>query len=627
MVFRREKMAALGQWLQVNWIYLVAAVSLATAGIFLVQYGVETGFLSPRARIWAALVLGLALVGAGEYLRRRWGDEGRVATAYLPSVFSSAGIVTLFAAILAARHLYQIVGSGTALAGLVATALLAVVLGWFSGPLLAAVGLLGAMAAPLVVGGESDAPQLFYGYFGVISVAGLLIDTMRRWAWVSVLSIGTDFGAAWFLYLGIGQGEWLIGLLAILAVCAIAIPVRSLSPAHDGTALIQTLLPERPATWPDFPTNLAAGTLLAAVAGIVLVSTDGVVQFWFASAALLALVAALALWCWRAPALEDLALLPGVALLALPPLQAMTGAEVFRTFRRQLPPGPEVSITPVASLLVGAAVLVSLLAARRSVLSPRWPLAWAAAAALAAPLMMLGLEAYWRPATAIGTYPWALHAAGIAIGMSLLAERFARVEGRPGMRTALATLSALSMLCFAMTIMLSEVALTLALAATVLAAAALDRRFDMAPLMWFVKLGAVVVSWRLVINPGLFWALAAPWGALIAGFGGAIAALLATLVLLRKRDRASARITVESVTATLAAILTSVLLHRGIEQVALASGTSHWSPVNHWSTSLIGLIWFISAAGLIWRQQSNGPPQWLRRLMTGIYLLLGSGFL
>lgn len=623
VVFRREKLAALGQWLQLNWIYLVSAVSLATAGVFLVQYGVESGLLSPRARIWAALAFGLCLVGAGEYLRRRWGDEGAVATAYLPSVFSSAGIVTLFAAILAARHLYQILGSGTALAGLVATALLAVVLGWFSGPLLAAVGLLGAMAAPLVVGGQSDAPELFYGYFGVVTLAGLLIDTIRRWAWVSVLSLGAGLGAAWMLYLGIGQGVWLICLCAALALAAIAVPARSLlAPAQGGTAILQTLRPARPASWPEFPTNLAAGSLVAVTAAITLVSGDSAATFWGACLALTGLFAALALWAWRAPALEDLAALPGVALLALPVLQAQGGGAVFRAFRSQLPPGPETSITLEASWLVGAAVLVSLLAARRSFLAPRWPLAWAAGAALAAPLMMLALEVFWQPVTVLGRYPWALHAAAIALGLGLLAERFARADGGPGLRSALATLAALTMICFALVVMLSQVALTLALAVTVLAAAALDRRFDMAPLMWFVKLGAVVVSWRLVIDPGLGWALTAPWVELIAGFAGALAALLATLVLLRKRARVAAGITSESVAATLAAVFASVLIHRTIE--ALAPNATDPS---HWSVSLIGLVWFLAAANLIWRQRAGGPLRWLRRVMTLAYLLVGAVFL
>ena len=65
-----------------------------------------------------------------------------------------------------------------------AVAALAIVLGWFHGPLLAAGGIIGATAAPFLVGGSSDAAWLFYYYFALIAAAGLAVDTVKRWAWV-----------------------------------------------------------------------------------------------------------------------------------------------------------------------------------------------------------------------------------------------------------------------------------------------------------------------------------------------------------------------------------------------------------------------------------------------------------
>ena len=126
------------------------------------------------------LVLGAGFVAGGEYIRRRWGDRPEVATAFLPSVFSGAGLVVLFGSVLAALHLYQLISPTVALIGLVAVAGLGIGLGWYSGPLLAALGILGAFATPFVVGGESDAPELFYGYFGLVAVVGLAIDAGRR---------------------------------------------------------------------------------------------------------------------------------------------------------------------------------------------------------------------------------------------------------------------------------------------------------------------------------------------------------------------------------------------------------------------------------------------------------------
>ncbi len=167
-----QRVSALGDWLRANWVFVVSAVSLALAGLFLVQYGIENGLLPPAARVAAAILFGLALIAGGEVLRRRWGDREGDPTAYLPSTFSGAGLVSMFGGIVAARQLYGLIGPNVAFAGIVATAALAIVLGWLSGPLLAAVGLLGAAAAPFVVGGESEAPYWLYVYFAVIAATG-----------------------------------------------------------------------------------------------------------------------------------------------------------------------------------------------------------------------------------------------------------------------------------------------------------------------------------------------------------------------------------------------------------------------------------------------------------------------
>ena len=66
-------MEALTDWLKVNWVLAIAAASLGFAGIFMVQYGIEHGVLSPFWRVMAAVGFGGALVAAGEYVRRRYG--------------------------------------------------------------------------------------------------------------------------------------------------------------------------------------------------------------------------------------------------------------------------------------------------------------------------------------------------------------------------------------------------------------------------------------------------------------------------------------------------------------------------------------------------------------------------
>lgn len=155
-VFTGALLQQFGEWLRQNWTIALAALSLALGGIFMVQYGVENGLLTPFWRVAGALLLGALLVGAGEVIRRRYGDEENEATRYLPSAFAGAGLITLFSAVLAARLLYGLVSAETTLAGLVLVSVLAVALGWLYGSVLSAVGIIGATAAPFLVGGESD---------------------------------------------------------------------------------------------------------------------------------------------------------------------------------------------------------------------------------------------------------------------------------------------------------------------------------------------------------------------------------------------------------------------------------------------------------------------------------------
>jgi uncharacterized membrane protein len=228
----REWSNRMADWLGANWIYVVAAASLSLAGIFFVQYGMERGLLPPGLRVLAAIVFGLALIGAGEWFRRRFGDEGLTSTIYLPSVFSGAGLVSIFAAVLAARQLYELIPAEVAFAGHLGTAALAVALGWFYGPLLAGVGLIGAAVSPFIVGGGSEASPWLYAYFALIAAVGLGIDAVRRWGWVSSLALVLGYAMSLLSYLsGAGEPGW-VSVLLVLAVLAVILPRLQLIPSH-----------------------------------------------------------------------------------------------------------------------------------------------------------------------------------------------------------------------------------------------------------------------------------------------------------------------------------------------------------------------------------------------------------
>lgn len=615
VVLTPARASALADWLKTNWIYAISALSLAFAGVFFVQYGVENGLLPPALRVAMAFLFGAALVAAGEVIRRRSGDGAKVSTAYLPSTFSGAGIVSIFAGILAARQLYGLIGVEMAFAGLAATAALAVLLGWFYGPFLAAVGLLGAGAAPFVVGGSSESANSLYAYFALIAGAGLAVDAVRRWAWVSVLALAVGYGGMWLVLMATGGAGWAAIGLTGLALLAVLVPCLRLAPDHDGPLLAVALASRGKTGWPQFPTRLAAGAIAISGLGLALLHTDSAAESYLAFLGLAVLAASLIFWSRDARALSDLAALPALGFLAriaAEPTEYWPLASEFMDSAIALR-APETAAPTTASLLLVLAALLSLLAAWRSGGAEHRP-HWAAGAALMAPLTAVGLELFWQPSLVIGAYPWALQVIGLAAVLTVLALRFARADGPDMRRAAYMTLSVLSLIALALFLIATKGALTLALAALIGVAALLDRRFRLPEMGWFIQAAVVGVGYRLVVDPGLGWAVdrAALWEVL-AAYGGTVLAMVAGLRLLGGLGRRNAVVFLESGAAASAALFVNVLITRW-----LTGGQSEAWMLSHWGAVLNAMPWLILMLVQLYRLSLGGALRWLRMALATV---------
>ncbi|WP_282152588.1 DUF2339 domain-containing protein [Ruegeria atlantica] len=603
-----DRIAALSAWLRENWFYAVSALSLALAGVFLVQYGVESGLLSPTMRVIAALMFGATLIGAGEVIRRKYGDDESSATAYLPSVFSGAGLVTLFGGLLAARQLYDLIGPEAALIAMIAVALVGLVLGWFHGPLLAAVGLIGAFASPFVVGGTSTDPGWLYGYFFVIAVLGLGIDTVRRWGWISVLTLVGAYSACLLLVLSAPATEpaYLVGVTA-LAVIVIAIPVRRIWPDHEGRMISEIIAIQKGLQWPEFPTRLAFGSVTITTVILAIHWPDSAAEFWLGVMLLAGLTLGLLTWASQARALQDLTILPAAGLTWFVLIHGWDNGSVARRFAETYAETAEADFPWAVTLLVALGALISGLAAWRSFRATEYRAVWAGGAAVFAPVLAIALELGWHPAEVIGAYPWALHAVALAVMMVVLAGRFARVDGENRLRAALVTLSALSCLTFACVIVLSSAALTIAFVALIVAAAVLDWRFDLPPMGWFIWAGVFTVTLRLVLNPGLDWANSAPVAEMALVYATAAVGFLAAWAILRPLNRPVIALLLESAAWATAGILLSLLLLRWLER--FGNGGAHDS---HWGLGLLSLIWLLLACAQVRRFELGGKLNYAR---------------
>jgi uncharacterized membrane protein len=617
LVMRPDRFAALGDWLKENWVYAISAVSLALAGVFFVQYGMEKGLLPPAVRVLAAIAFGAALIGAGEWLRRRHGDAHRDVTAYLPSVFSGAGLVSIFAAVLAARQLYGLIGPETAFAGHLATAVLAVVLGWFYGPLLVAVGLTGAALSPFIVGGNTDAGSWLYAYYTLIAAAGLAVDAVRRWAWVSVLALVLGYGGGALMFAaGAGLTGWVAMLLG-LAGLAVTLPVMSLVPRHAGPSASVALFAAGAAGWPPFPVRLALGSALASSVALLLLAGAAPAEAMLILGALTLLALAYLIWAERADGLDDLAVLPALAFVTAIVVQGAAYLPILRDFTAQsiaLRP-PETAAPLTVTLILAMAGAMSLAAALRSFRAEPLRIAFGLGAVLTAPVTAAALEMLWVPAAVMGLYPWALHIMALAGAMVALAVRYAALDGEDHRRIAYATLSALSLMALAVFLLATQTALTLAIGVLVVVAAALDRRFRLPEMGIFIQIAVAVLGYRLLADPGIDWAMDAPLSAVILAFGGVIAAAVAALWQLHPLPRPLPKGVLESAVVGFAAILANVLISRW-----LLSDNTYDNAFTHWGFALNAMPWLVLMLMQMYRAQLGGV---LMRLRQGIAVVAG----
>jgi uncharacterized membrane protein len=617
-VFRGDVFVSAFEWLKENWFLGIAAISLALAGIFTVQYGVEQGLLTPFARIMGALGLGAVFICVGEFTRRRFGDAAGT-TRGLASTFSGAGIVTLFAAVLSARHLYDMLPSDLTLIALIGIAALSTVLGWFYGPFLAAVGVAGALGAPFIVGGSSDAPHLFFYYFALIVVMALAIDTVRCWAWVSVFALIGGFLATWLLLISGADAVHALIFGVVVTIAATAILQRRIWPDQGGAMLSDAVLKisrKGGLGWPDFPTRLAGGTFIAAMLLGVAVSleTSTTLENWLGIFSIVALGLLALIWMRSAPALQDLSALAPIAILALLVLLPLDNALIFKDFMGTalLERVEGIPMPRAASVFTGIFAVFAMLGFWRASLGVRGSLIWVGASAFALPLALGALEIFWTPTNIIGAYPWAGHAIASAILMTILAERAAKRWAGDMRPAALYAMSALSLIAFALMLILSAAALSVALAIMIVIAALVDRRFDMAWLGLFTQLAVAVLAWRFLVDPGIPWASwwNTPLWEVVLGYAVPLALMGLAWLVLRPLNRIGAQLSLESAIWSFGAVFILILLERFLRG----------DIDSFWGLSLSGSVLLTSMGAQLYRWRKGRRLAWVR---LGLGTVLG----
>jgi uncharacterized membrane protein len=182
------------EWEQIlggSWLARIGVIALIIGVAFFLKYAFDQNWLSPTARVILGVFAGAAMVGAGYYWRKRYPtfaqalSGGGIALFYLSffAAFAIFNLIPLYAAV------------GLLLLVSVGSAGLAIRLNSMA---LAIIGILGAFAAPFIIGmtapGGVEAAPVGQGiqllvYVMVVDVGVLVLSTVRNWRWFTLLAL------------------------------------------------------------------------------------------------------------------------------------------------------------------------------------------------------------------------------------------------------------------------------------------------------------------------------------------------------------------------------------------------------------------------------------------------------
>jgi len=477
-----------------NWLVWLGGATIALGGAFFVKLSIDYGLLTPVVRVVLGVLLGIGLSFGAEWVKRR--DEAQDAetatqdaVSYVPQALAAAGAATVFASLYAAYALYGFLPAGVAFALLAVTAGAAVAQSLRHGPLVAALGLVGAYAVPALI--SSNAPQALplFAYLTMVTAASLAVLRHRAWWWLAWLSLAGAVGYV-VLWLGsVSDPETPVVALYLLVLFGLFVAFR------QGIARIGFL-----AGVVDSPIVLAVTRVAfwaIALGLLVLAHADRFGTTSVAAAILLAI--GLMVLAYRDSRLDDVIAVAGVlalALLASWNLPMPTEDWNVMVFR--------IKPDHVVNFSIAAVVFTLLLGLGGFLVLPRVPRPgrWAALSA-AVPLLILVI-AYWRLQKFELDIAWTLTALALA-GLELggAATMAKRRTGEFEIEVALAAYAVgiLGSTIFAATLALGEAWFTVALALHLPAMGWIEGRIRLKALRWLALGVASIVLIRLILNP------------------------------------------------------------------------------------------------------------------------------
>jgi uncharacterized membrane protein len=504
---------------QRNWMAWLGGICVSLAGIFLVIYGIEQGYLGPTARIVAAVIAGLALHGAADYFRRKTNDSHPAFAA-----MAGGGSITLYAALFAALELYNLFEPGTTFILLAIVSLATMALATVHGAPLAILGILGAYVVPMLVADHPGGTEVELIYSLIITAAALFLIRFvyRPWLWYGTLAGALGW---WFISLPNPDADGFRGLyLAVFAYLALAVPTldwtlsrkpRDGDPATDRIPIGRMF-------------SVEAITLTIALVVLAQAISIANLEFTGFAPALMLWSPLIAIVLWATRTRVSLSFAPWMLLITQLGAWLVTALDdnaggIRLTGLAESAQGEFLGFALIMALIFSAGSAISELG--RPFTHLRGSLTWLA------PVLWLALSYLLVTDLSID---WRWSAAALLLGAGYITLSGIRLKQEPGDSSAIWLITGGHLAySLAVAMFFREATLTLALAAQVVSLTWLRRQFDLPALGWLVKGVLALVVARLTLNP---WLLSYPadvhWS--LWTYGGAVACCFAGSMLAGK---------------------------------------------------------------------------------------------
>jgi uncharacterized membrane protein len=254
----------------------LGGICIALASFFLVKYSIEEGLLGPGMRVVLGLLLGIALLVAGDYIRRK--------SPTIAQALTAAGVAALYASLFVAVALYDLIEPALAFVILAALTFVAIGLSLRHGPFVGLVGLAGGFVTPAVVSTGEPHPAILLSFLYLLQLGAVWLERQRNWWYLPAIANAGGLGWA-FLVLSLPQARALGGLDEVavpIYLIVVAASVFWLSPRLSSFS-----------DWPESRIVGLASAIATALLMLAWLADDGYAAGDWAFVILLAMVGAL----------------------------------------------------------------------------------------------------------------------------------------------------------------------------------------------------------------------------------------------------------------------------------------------------------------------------------------------